>query len=114
MKKFLLIIPFLFFLAACNHKRQAKAEELVKNYLHEKLIYPESYHDRGFSDVVKLEDKLFPGATAPMRFNGRWEIVHTYECKNDVGKVVVETKVFEINPEFTEAYCCYARMSTLR
>jgi hypothetical protein len=103
----------LFVFSSCD-KRQSKAEQLVKNYLSEHLAMPDSYKSHGFSKVEKLKDRMFPGATAPMRAYGRWEIAHTYSFKNGNGASVTETKVFEIDSLFTEAHCCYAKMSDIR
>jgi hypothetical protein len=112
-RQLLFIIPLLFLFTSCD-KRQSTAEELVRNYLNEHLADPGSYKSHGFSDVVKLKDRMFPGAKAPLRAYGRWEIVHTYSFKNANGAPVTETKVFEIDSAFTVAQCCYAKMSDLR
>lgn len=113
IKQLLTIISLLFLLASCD-KRQSRAEELVRYYLNEHLGDPGSYKSHGFSKVVKLKDKMFPGAKAPIRAYGRWEIAHTYSFSNTNGAPVTETKVFEIDSTFTYASCCYVKMSDSR
>ncbi len=112
-KPLLLILPLLFLFTSCD-KRQGQAEQLVKNYLNEHLADPGSYKDHGFSDVVKLKDRMFPGAKAPFMAFGRWEIAHTYSFKDADGTPVTETKVFEIDSTFTYAQCCYVKMSDIK
>jgi len=109
----LFIVPLVFLLAACD-KRQDKAEELVKDYLQEHLPNFNTYKSHGFSKVVKLKDKTFPGAKAPIRAFGRWEIEHKYSYTNGNGAPVTETKFFEIDSTFTNASCCYIQMSDAR
>ena len=109
----LFILPLWFLLTSCD-KRQDKAEELVKNYLQEHLPNFESYKSQGFSKVVQLKDRTFPGAKAPIRAFGRWEIEHKYSYTNGNGAAVSETKFFEIDSSFTHASCCYVQMSDAR
>ncbi len=113
IKYLLLVIPLSFLLTSCD-KRQDKAEELVKDYLQEHLSDFSSYKSHGFSKVVKLKDKTFPGAKAPVRAFGRWEIGHRYSYTNGNGAPVTETKFFEIDSAFTHASCCYIQMSESR
>ena len=113
IRQLLFIVPLLFLLTSCD-KRQSRAEDLVRYYLNEHLPDPGSYKSHGFSDVVKLKDRTFPGAKAPMRAYGRWEIVHKYSFNTGNGAPVTETKVFEIDSAFTQASCCYVKMSDMR
>jgi hypothetical protein len=113
IKYLLLIFPFLFLLTSCD-KRQDKAEALVRDYLQEHLPNFNTYKSQGFSKIVKLKDKTFPGAKAPVRAFGRWEIEHKYSFTTGNGASVTETKFFEIDSTFTHASCCYVQMSDTR
>jgi len=113
VKYLLFAIPLLFLLASCD-KRQDKAEALVRDYLQEHLPNFETYKSEGFSKIVQLKDKTFPGAKAPILAYGRWEIGHKYSYKNGNGATVTETKFFQIDNTFTHASCCYVQMSDSR
>jgi len=113
VKYLLFAIPLLFLLASCD-KRQDKAEALVRDYLQEHLPNFETYKSEGFSKIVQLKDKTFPGAKAPILAYGRWEIGHKYSYKNGNGATVTETKFFQIDSAFIHASCCYVQMSDPR
>lgn len=113
VKYFLFILPLLLFLASCD-KRQDKAEALVRDYLQEHLPNFNTYKSQGFSKVVQLKDKMYPGAKAPIRAFGRWEIEHKYSYTNGNGAPVTETRYFQIDSAFTHASCCYVQMSDER
>lgn len=106
-----------FFLSSCSNSNstQDKAETLVKKYLQAKLNDPKSYESVSFSKAVKLKDTTmtFEGKTEPVKYGGRYEIMHTYRSKNVLTGVETKSEVFQIDSAFTEASCCYVAQNDL-
>ena len=116
MKYLSLIAVLAVLLASCGDSKQEKAETLVKKYLETKLNDPKSYESVTFSKAVKLKDTTmtFEGKTEPVKYRGKYEILHTYRVKNTMGAVETKSEVFQIDSSFTEATCCYIAQNDLR
>ena len=115
MKHLSLLAVIAFFLTSCGNSNQDKAEALVKKCLQGKLNDPKSYESVSFSRVVKLKDTTttFEGKTEPVKYNGKYEIMHTYRSKNVLGGVETKSEVFQIDSAFTQADCCYVAQNDL-
>lgn len=104
---------FIIILYSCNsfQTKQQIAQRLIKKYLDSSLNNPRSYEDVSFGKLYRLKDTVgtFQGKTDSIKYNGLYQIQHTYRATNNFGAIITTSEWFQIDSAMTKAMCCFMK-----